>query len=155
MRNKEALLSFNNPVRFIFSHSALREGWDNPNVFQICKLRSSGSEISKLQEVGRGLRLPVDEYGNRIIVSEKTLFEKVKVEFRGKANTLIISEENKILKNINFEFSAHIADQFLHFFLRHHIKHRDIRLFILLTDRNPVINPHKLRSRSIHSIIFK
>ena len=48
-----------------------------------------------------------DEYGNRIIVSEKTLFEKVKVEFRGKANTLIISEENKILKNINFEFSAH------------------------------------------------
>lgn len=48
-----------------------------------------------------------DEYGNRIIVSEKTLFEKVKVEFRGEANILIISEENKILKNINFEFSAH------------------------------------------------
>ena len=52
--------------RFIFSKWTLREGWDNPNVFQICKLRSSGSEISKLQEVGRGLRLPVDECGNRI-----------------------------------------------------------------------------------------
>ena len=55
-----------NTMRFIFSKWTLREGWDNPNVFQIAKLRSSGSEISKLQEVGRGLRLPVDEYGNRI-----------------------------------------------------------------------------------------
>ena len=53
-------------ARFIFSKWTLREGWDNPNVFQICKLRSSGSEISKLQEVGRGLRLPVNEYGNRV-----------------------------------------------------------------------------------------
>ena len=53
-------------MRFIFSKWTLREGWDNPNVFQIAKLRSSGSENSKLQEVGRGLRLPVDEYGNRI-----------------------------------------------------------------------------------------
>lgn len=53
-------------MRLIFSKWTLREGWDNPNVFQIVKLRSSGSENSKLQEVGRGLRLPVDEYGNRI-----------------------------------------------------------------------------------------
>ena len=66
MQEKEKLLDVNVPLRFIFSHSALREGWDNPNVFQICKLRSSGSEISKLQEVGRGLRLPVNEYGNRV-----------------------------------------------------------------------------------------
>src|SRR5699024_5876733 len=58
--------SLDNPRRFIFSKWTLREGWDNPNVFQICKLRSSGSEISKLQEVGRGLRLPVNEYGNRV-----------------------------------------------------------------------------------------
>ena len=60
------MLDLENPRRFIFSKWTLREGWDNPNVFQICKLRSSGSEISKLQEVGRGLRLPVNEYGNRV-----------------------------------------------------------------------------------------
>lgn len=66
LHDKQALLSLDNPRRFIFSKWTLREGWDNPNVFQICKLRSSGSEISKLQEVGRGLRLPVNEYGNRI-----------------------------------------------------------------------------------------
>ena len=72
LRDKQSLLSFKdekgdwNTRRFIFSKWTLREGWDNPNIFQICKLRSSGSEISKLQEVGRGLRLPVDEYGNRI-----------------------------------------------------------------------------------------
>ncbi len=66
LHDKEALLDLENPRRFIFSKWTLREGWDNPNVFQICKLRSSGSEISKLQEVGRGLRLPVNEFGNRV-----------------------------------------------------------------------------------------
>lgn len=65
LHDKEEILRVNNPLRFIFSKWTLREGWDNPNVFQICKLRSSGSDISKLQEVGRGLRLPVNEYGNR------------------------------------------------------------------------------------------
>ena len=71
LRNKKKLLSFKNENgewnvrRFLFSKWTLKEGWDNPNVFTIAKLRSSGSEISKLQEVGRGLRLPVDEYGNR------------------------------------------------------------------------------------------
>ena len=71
LHDKKQLLSFKNEDgswntrRFIFSKWTLKEGWDNPNVFTICKLRSSGSEISKLQEVGRGLRLPVDEYGNR------------------------------------------------------------------------------------------
>lgn len=63
--DKETLLSLANPRRFIFSKWTLREGWDNPNIFQICKLRSSGSETSKLQEVGRGLRLPVNEYMSR------------------------------------------------------------------------------------------
>src|SRR5699024_10797403 len=72
LRDKESLLTFYdskgnwNTLRFIFSKWTLKEGWDNPNVFQIVKLRSSGSEISKLQEVGRGLRLPVDEKGRRI-----------------------------------------------------------------------------------------
>ena len=72
LRNKKELLSFKDEKgnwiirRFLFSKWTLKEGWDNPNVFTIAKLRSSGSENSKIQEVGRGLRLPVDEFGNRI-----------------------------------------------------------------------------------------
>lgn len=66
LHDKESLLDLNNPRRFIFSKWTLREGWDNPNVFQICKIRSSGSQTSKLQEVGRGLRLPVNEYMQRL-----------------------------------------------------------------------------------------
>ncbi|QQE74415.1 DEAD/DEAH box helicase family protein [Brevibacillus composti] len=66
MRDKERLLSFEEPTRFIFSHSALKEGWDNPNVFQICTLKHSDSTIKKRQEVGRGLRLCVNKYGERI-----------------------------------------------------------------------------------------
>lgn len=65
LKNKERLLSLDEPVRFIFSHSALREGWDNPNVFQICSLRQSNSISQKRQEVGRGLRLCVDSHGIR------------------------------------------------------------------------------------------
>ena len=66
LKNKERLLSQKEPVRFIFSHSALREGWDNPNVFVICMLKHSDSEISRRQEVGRGLRLAVNEFGERM-----------------------------------------------------------------------------------------
>lgn len=66
LKNKERLLSFEEPTRFIFSHSALREGWDNPNVFQICTLRHSSSTTAKRQEVGRGLRLCVDKNGIRM-----------------------------------------------------------------------------------------
>ena len=65
LRDKERLLSFDEPTRFIFSHSALREGWDNPNVFQICTLRHSDSTTAKRQEVGRGLRIAVDRNGVR------------------------------------------------------------------------------------------
>lgn len=68
LKNKERLLSFDEPTRFIFSHSALREGWDNPNVFQICTLKHSDSQTAKRQEVGRGLRLCVNEHGNRMDV---------------------------------------------------------------------------------------
>lgn len=66
LKNKERLLSFEEPTRFIFSHSALREGWDNPNIFQICTLRHSNSTTAKRQEVGRGLRLCVDKNGVRM-----------------------------------------------------------------------------------------
>ena len=85
LHNKKQLLSFKNPDgsynvrRFLFSKWTLKEGWDNPNVFTIAKLRSSGSENSKLQEVGRGLRLPVDENGNR--VSDELFYLNYIVDF--------------------------------------------------------------------------
>jgi len=66
MKEKERLLSLDEPLRFIFSHSALREGWDNPNVFQICTLNETRSAVKKRQEIGRGLRLPVDQNGLRV-----------------------------------------------------------------------------------------
>lgn len=66
MREKEQLLSLDEPLRFIFSHSALREGWDNPNVFQICTLNETHSPMKKRQEIGRGLRLPVNQEGVRV-----------------------------------------------------------------------------------------
>ena len=107
LRDKQSLLSFKdengnwNTRRFIFSKWTLREGWDNPNVFQICKLRSSGSEISKLQEVGRGLRLPVDEYGNRISDEQfylTYLFDYSEKDF---ADRLIgeINQDSKLTQN--------------------------------------------------------
>ena len=85
LHGKKELLSFTKPdgtynvCRFLFSKWTLKEGWDNPNVFTITKLRSSGSEISKLQEVGRGLRLPVDEHGNR--VSKENFYLNYIVDF--------------------------------------------------------------------------
>lgn len=66
MRDKERLLDPQEPLRFIFSHTALREGWDNPNVFQICTLREVGTELERRQQIGRGLRLPVNDQGERV-----------------------------------------------------------------------------------------
>ena len=66
MRDKERLLDLSNPLKFIFSHSALREGWDNPNVFQICTINETASQLKKRQEIGRGLRLPVNQDGKRV-----------------------------------------------------------------------------------------
>ena len=66
LKDKERLLSFEEPVRFIFSHSALREGWDNPNVFVICTLKHSDNTTTRRQEVGRGMRLCVNQHGDRI-----------------------------------------------------------------------------------------
>ena len=95
LRNKEALISFNGPDgvpntrRFLFSKWTLREGWDNPNVFQIVKLRSSGSEISKLQEVGRGLRLPVDAKGTRLAGEQFYLTYLIDYTERSFADSLV------------------------------------------------------------------
>lgn len=66
MRDKEQLLDPQEPLRFIFSHTALREGWDNPNVFQICTMREVGTELERRQQIGRGLRLPVNDQGERV-----------------------------------------------------------------------------------------
>ena len=66
MKEKEKLLNINNPLKFIFTHSALREGWDNPNIFQICTLSETRSTLKKRQEIGRGLRLPVSQKGERV-----------------------------------------------------------------------------------------
>ncbi len=108
LRDKETLLSFKNKtgnwntMRFIFSKWTLREGWDNPNVFQIAKLRSSGSENNKLQEVGRGLRLPVDEYGNRISDEEQYLTYLIDFSEKEFAKQLIaeVNSDTKQVFNI-------------------------------------------------------
>lgn len=109
LHDKKQLLSFKNEDgswntrRFIFSKWTLKEGWDNPNVFTICKLRSSGSEISKLQEVGRGLRLPVDEYGNRssedhllnyiVDFDEADFAAKLVAEINGQVRQVVITDK--------------------------------------------------------------
>ena len=107
MKDKERLLSLEEPVEFIFSHSALREGWDNPNIFNICTFAYSSSEIKKRQEIGRGLRLPVDQYGNRIQDSRINLLtvitnesyreylERLQIEYREEVDEEAPPVENK------------------------------------------------------------
>ena len=103
LHDKESLLSFENTRRFIFSKWTLREGWDNPNVFTICKLRSSGSKSSKLQEVGRGLRLPVSEYMARV-KDDKFMLNYI-VDFKEKdfASSLINEINESVETKINKE----------------------------------------------------
>jgi len=120
LHDKESLLSLGNVRRFIFSKWTLREGWDNPNVFQICKLRSSGSVTSKLQEVGRGLRLPVNEYMSRVKeesfdlhyyvdFSEKDFVASLVEEINEKSGT--INEEN-IPTKLNKEIIDKIVEKY-------------------------------------------
>jgi len=80
MRDKERLLSFETPLRFIFSHSALREGWDNPNVFQVCTLLDQSSAISARQKIGRGLRLCVNQQGERLYDRQTNILHVVASE---------------------------------------------------------------------------
>lgn len=89
MRDKERLLSMETPLRYIFSHSALREGWDNPNVFQICTLNETRSEMKKRQEIGRGMRLPVRTNGERCFDTGMNILTVVANEsYREFADTL-------------------------------------------------------------------
>lgn len=110
MKNKELLLDRDpkrSPVRFIFSHSALREGWDNPNVFQICTLKQSGSEVRKRQEVGRGLRLCVNQDGERM--DTNVLGEDVQ---NVNVLTVIASESyDSFAKGLQTEIAEAVADR--------------------------------------------
>ena len=120
LHDKESLLSLENVRRFIFSKWTLREGWDNPNVFQICKLRSSGSVTSKLQEVGRGLRLPVNEYMSRVKdevfdlhyyvdFTEKDFVSSLVEEINEKSGTL---NELETPKRLNDDIIKKIIDSY-------------------------------------------
>ncbi|WP_316800200.1 DEAD/DEAH box helicase family protein [Pedobacter frigidisoli] len=123
MRDKERLLSLNEPLRFIFTHSALREGWDNPNVFQICTLNESKSDIKKRQEIGRGLRLAVDASGVQVrskriniltvIANEKyedftsalqnEIQNDTSVDFTGRIKNAVEKGQVKLNKELNAE----------------------------------------------------
>ncbi|MFZ1389942.1 MAG: DEAD/DEAH box helicase family protein [Thiolinea sp.] len=112
MKEKEKLLSFDSKLRFIFSHSALREGWDNPNVFQICTLNETASTIKKRQEIGRGLRLAVNQQGERIqgfAVNTLTVMANESYE----AFTVQLQREYEQDAGIRFDVKKHIknADQ--------------------------------------------
>lgn len=105
MKDKERLLSFDEPVRFIFSHSALKEGWDNPNVFQICTLKDSDNVTKKRQEVGRGMRLCVNKNGER--QDQDVLGEHV---FDTNILTVIASESyEKFAKQLQIEIAEAVA----------------------------------------------
>lgn len=123
MKEKERLLSLEEPLQFIFSHTALREGWDNPNVFQICTLNESKSDLKKRQEIGRGLRLPVDSTGQRVqdkrtnvltVVANETyedfsaalqqeIQEETSVEFKGRIKNAREKAQIKLTKELTIE----------------------------------------------------
>ncbi len=108
MQDKEKLLDMATPLRFIFSHSALREGWDNPNVFQICTLNETKSEIKKRQEIGRGLRLAVDQNGQRIFdrnINKLTVVANERYEDFAKAL------QREIEEDCGVTFSGRIKDK--------------------------------------------
>ncbi|MBI3195615.1 MAG: DEAD/DEAH box helicase family protein [Ignavibacteriae bacterium] len=108
MQEKEKLLDENVPLRFIFSHSALREGWDNPNVFQICTLNETKSEIKKRQEIGRGLRLAVNQNGERIVdrnINRLTVVANERYEDFAKAL------QKEILEDCGVDFSGRMKNK--------------------------------------------
>ena len=113
LHDKESLLDINNTRRFIFSKWTLKEGWDNPNVFQICKLRSSGSETSKIQEVGRGLRIPVNQYMQRIKDEDFELHYRVDFTESDFAAKLINEINKEIIEELNIVVGKKINDSLL------------------------------------------
>lgn len=172
LRDKASLLTFKdkqghwNTMRFIFSKWTLREGWDNPNIFTIVKLRSSGSEISKLQEVGRGLRLPVDERGNRLSdkmtndsfyltvlldFTEKDFAEQLKAEINagvGQVTKLSAIELEKAAKKLEMTVEDLMADLLRKRFIDIHrviVPEKREELFDEYPDLNVGLNPGKVK----------
>ena len=147
LHKKKELLSFDGELgtcRFLFSKWTLREGWDNPNVFTIAKLRSSGSEISKLQEVGRGLRLPVDELGNRISneqfmlnyiidFTEKDFAAKLVDEINEQRNEAVVAIPQPLLVSVAAKRGCADMELLMELYKKGYI-----------TDSNRTINPSKL-----------
>jgi len=104
MKEKERLLSIDEPLKFIFSHSALREGWDNPNVFQICTLKDNpGTYVSKRQEIGRGLRLAVDNTGKRV---EESNINVLTVVANESYKDFVEKLQNEIEKDVGIRFGV-------------------------------------------------
>ena len=110
MKDKEKLLDIKNPLKFIFSHSALREGWDNPNIFQICTLNETGSPIKKRQEIGRGLRLPVNQEGKRV---QDELINNLVVVVNESYGDFVKNLQKEIEKDCGFVFGTLPLDAFV------------------------------------------
>lgn len=115
LKNKERLLSFEEPTRFIFSHSALREGWDNPNVFQICTLKYSANDVQRHQEVGRGLRICVNKDGERMDSTVSNLkfhqINKLTVIANESYDDFVRGLQSQIKENL-FDRPTHISEAY-------------------------------------------
>ncbi|MBI5301274.1 MAG: DEAD/DEAH box helicase family protein [Chloroflexi bacterium] len=142
MKEKERLLSLDEPLQFIFSHSALREGWDNPNVFQICTLNETKSDLKKRQEIGRGLRLPVNSAGLRVqdkhtnvltVVANETyedfsdalqreIQEETSVEFKGRIKNARDKAKVRLTKELTIENFPLLFDIWER--IKHHTRYR-------------------------------
>lgn len=158
LRNKEKLLSFKDAHgnwetrRFLFSKWTLREGWDNPNVFVIAKLRSSGSENSKIQEVGRGLRLPVDENGHRVLQTEwesrlRYLISYDEQEFAKK----LVAEVNKDAKLL-IE-GTHLSQAIIDEILKHDPALTEEALLEKLDDANVINRKNDFKENGLEKLL--
>ena len=125
MRDKEKLLDINNPLKFIFSHSALREGWDNPNIFQICTLNESHSPLKKRQEIGRGLRLPVNQKGDRI---QDTLINQLIVVANESYKDFVSALQKEIEEECGFVFGTVSLSAFSNLTFKHKGQDQQITL---------------------------
>ena len=125
MRDKEKLLDINNPLKFIFSHSALREGWDNPNIFQICTLNESHSSLKKRQEIGRGLRLPVNQKGERI---HDSLINQLIVVANESYKDFVSALQKEIEEECGFVFGTLPITAFSNLTFKHKEKEQQINL---------------------------
>ncbi len=125
MKEKEKLLDINNPLKFIFTHSALREGWDNPNIFQICTLNETGSTLKKRQEIGRGLRLPVNQKGERV---QDDLINNLIVIANESYDSFVNSLQKEFEEECGFVFGALPTNAFVGISFKKQGKEHQIRL---------------------------